>query len=111
MDCLQVPTGQAFDVMQITEVENLQRLAERLQNQYRNFGQIFGKEAQPALPTHAENDITIDLELGKQPLLGKLYPLFLGELELLKEYLDKMLKYGKICPSKRSTGNPLVFLK
>jgi len=59
-----------------------------LATQYRDFVRIFGKETQVALPSHGEQDITIDLELGKQPPSGKLYPLSPDELELLKEYLD-----------------------
>jgi len=78
-------------VMQITAAENLQGLAERLPTQYRDFERIFGKEAQAALPVHGEQDMTIDIELGKQPPLVKLYPLSPDELKLLKEYLDEML--------------------
>jgi len=46
--------------------------------------------------------MTIDLEPGKQPPSGKLYSLSPDELELLKEYLDEMLKNGKIRHSKSS---------
>jgi len=111
MESPRVPTGQAFDVMQITAAENLQGLAERLQTQYRDFVRIFGKEAQAALPAHGEDDMTIDLEPGKQPPSGKLYPLSPDELELLKEYLDEMMKNGKIRPSKSSAGAPIFFAK
>ena len=45
MESPRVRTGQMFDVMQITAVENLQGLAERLPTQYRDFVRIFGKEA------------------------------------------------------------------
>jgi len=70
---------------------------------------MFGIEAQAALPPHSEQDMTIDLEPGKQPPSGKLYPLSPDELELLKEYLDEMLKNGKIRPSKSSTSAPIFF--
>jgi len=53
--------------------------------------------------------MTIDLEPGKQPPLVKLSPLSPDELELLKEYLDEMLKNGKIRPSKSSAGTPIFF--
>jgi len=72
---------------------------------------MFGKEAQAALPAHGEQDMTIDLQPGKQPPSGKLYPLSPDELELLKEYLDEMLKNGKIRPSKSSAGTQLFFVK
>jgi len=54
MESPRVPTGQGFDVMQITAVENLQGLAERLPTQYRDFVRIFGKEVQAALLAHGE---------------------------------------------------------
>jgi len=67
--------------MPITETENLQGLAERVATQYRDFVRIYGKEAQGAWPIHGEQDMTIDLELGKPPPSGKLYPLSPDELE------------------------------
>ena len=85
MESPRVPTGQVFDVMQITVTENLRELAETLSTQYKDFVRIFGIEAHDILPTHGEQDMTITLELGKETLLGKLYPLSLDELELLKK--------------------------
>jgi len=111
MESPRIPTGQAFDVMQITAAENLQELPERLPTQYRDFVQIFGKEGQAALPVHGEQDMTIGLKPGKQPPSGKLYPLSPDELELLKEYLDEMLKNGKIRPSKSSASAPIFLAK
>jgi len=111
MESPRVPTGQAFDVIQITAAQNLQGLAARLPPQYRDFVRIFGKEAQAALPAHGDQDVTIDLEPGKQPPSGKLYPLSLDEPQLLKEYLDEMLKNGKTRPSKSSAGAPIFFVK
>jgi len=55
--------------------------------------------------------MTIDLEPGKQPPSGKLYPLSPDELELLKKYLDEMLKNGQIGPSKSSASAPIFFAK
>jgi len=55
--------------------------------------------------------MTIDLEPGKQPPSGKLYPLSPDELKLLKVYLDEMLKNGKIRPSKSSATAPIFFAK
>jgi len=109
MESPQVPTGQAFYVMQITAAENLQGLAERFLTQYRDFVRIFGKEAQAALPAHGEQDMIMDLESGMQPPTGKLYPLSPDEPELLKEYLDEMLKKGKIHASKSIAGPSIFF--
>jgi len=55
--------------------------------------------------------MVIDLEPGKQPPSGKLYPLSPAELELLKEYLDEMLRTGKIRPSNSSAGAPIFVAK
>ena len=111
MESPREPTGQAFDVMQIIAAANLQGLAERLPTQYRDFVRIFGKGAQAALPGHGEQDMTIDLELGKQPPSGKLHPLSPDEFKLLKAYQDERLKNGKIRPSKSSAGAPIFFAK
>ena len=67
MESPRVATGHAFDVMQITAAEDLQGLAERLPTKYRDFVRVLGKEAQAALPAHGEQDMTINLEPGKQP--------------------------------------------
>jgi len=106
-----VLAGQAFNVMQITAAENPEGLAERLPTQYRDFVRIFGKEAQAVLPAHEEQDMTIDLEPGKQPPSGKLYPLSPDELEILKEYLDEIRKNEKIRPSKSSASAPIFLAK
>ncbi len=53
----------------------------------------------------------IDLIEGKQPPTGNLYPLSKDELDLLKEYLNEMLRTGKIRPSKGAAGAPLFFAK
>jgi len=111
MESPRVPTAQAFVVMQFIAEENLHGLAERLLTQYRDFVRIFGKEALALLPAHAEQDTTIDLETGKQPVSGKLCPLSQDELELLKENQDEMLINGKIRPSKSSARTSTFFVK
>jgi len=82
-----------------------------LLTQYRDFVRIFGTEAQAALPAHGEQVMSIDLEPGKQPPSGKLYNQSPDELELLKEYLDEMVKNGKIRPSKSSASAQIFFTK
>jgi len=104
-------TGKVRRIMQIIVGEDLKTLAERLPVQYRDFVEIFGKAAQASLPAHGPQDMVIDLEPGKQPPSGKLYSLSPDELELLKEYLDEMLRTGKIRPSKSSAGAPIFFAK
>ena len=55
--------------------------------------------------------MTIDLEPGKEPPSGKLYPQSTDELELPQQYLDEMLKNGNIRPGKSSAGTPIFFMK
>jgi len=55
--------------------------------------------------------MTIELEPEKQPPSWKLYPLSPDELKLLKEYMDEMLKNGKIRPSKSSACAPIFYAK
>jgi len=104
-------TGKVCRIMQIIMSEDLKILAERLPVQYRDFIKIFGKAAQASLPAHGSQDIIIDLDPGKQPPSGKLYLLSPDELELLKEYLDEILRTGKIQPSKSTAGVPIFFAR
>ena len=103
--------GTVRRVMKITAAEDLDALASRLPAQYRDFVEISGKAAQASLPTHGPQDMVIDLKAGKQLPSGKLYPLSPNELELCKEYLDEMLRNGKIRPSKSSDGDTTFFDK
>ena len=52
----------------------------------------------------------IDLEPGKQPLNGHLYLLSYNELEAMQEYIEEMLKAGKIRPSKSPTSVLIFFV-
>jgi len=104
-------TGKVRRIMQIIVGEDLKTLASRLPVQYRDFVEIFGQAAQASPPAHGPQDMVIDLEPGKQPPSGKLYPLSPNELELLKEYLDEILITGKLRPSKSSAGAPILFAK
>jgi len=104
-------TAKVHRIMQIIMGEDLNTLAKRLPVQYRDFIEIFGKAVQASLPAHRPQDMVIDLEPGKKPPSGKLYPLSLKELELLKEYLDEILRNGKIQASKSSAGGPIFFAK
>src|SRR5437016_6230411 len=46
---------------------------------------------------------------GKEPPCGPIYTLSEKELEVLREYLDDMLKSGKIRPSKSPAGATILF--
>ena len=83
----------------------------KLPPEYQNFAEVFGQEAQSALPEHGDHDMRIELEPGKILPSGRLYPLSRDELELLKEYLEEMVRNGKIRPRKGRAGAPIFFAK
>ena len=59
---------------------------------------------------HGPWDMEIDLEPGKQLPSGHLYPLSYNELEAMREYIEEMLKAGKIRPSKSPAGALIFFV-
>ena len=83
---------------------------ERLLLQYRRFARAFSRKEQERLPEHGPWDMEIDLEPGKQPPSGHLYPLSHNELEAIQEYIEEMLKAGKIRPSKSPASAPIFFV-
>ena len=46
----------------------------------------------------------------KQPPFGPIYSLSQKELEVLQEYLEKMILQGKLQPSKSPAGSPILFV-
>ena len=85
-------------------------VVERLPLLYREFAEVFSREGQNRLPEHGPWDMSIDLEPGKQPPSGRLYPLSHDEMEYLRAYIDEMLKSGKIRPSKSPCGAPIFIV-
>ena len=83
---------------------------DRIPHQYRRYAKVFSRQEQDQLPKHGPHNMEIDLEPGKQPPSGHLYPLSHNELEALQEYIDEMLKSGKIRPSKSPAGSPIFFV-
>ena len=52
----------------------------------------------------------IDLVPGAVPPWGPIYPMSAHQLDLLDQYLKKMLKQGKISESKSPAGAPILFV-
>ena len=73
--------------------------------------EVFIAEQHARLPEHSEYDIYIELDANKKLPVGRLYPLARDELDLLKDYLDEMVKYEKIRPAKSPAGAPIFFAK
>jgi hypothetical protein len=63
-----------------------------------------------ALPPHRTFDNAIDLKDVTDPPWGPIYALSAVELKALREYLDKMLRTGKIWPSKSPPGAVILFV-
>jgi len=78
---------------------------------YKEFIDLFDPEGTTAeLPPHRLFDNSIDLKEEVQPPWGPIYTLSEVELEALKEYLEGMLRMGKIRPSKSPAGAPILFV-
>ena len=85
-------------------------MEEHLLPRYRRFAKAFSREEQERLPEHGLWDMEIDLELGKQPPSGHLYSLSHNELEAMQEYINEMLRMGKIRPSKSPASASIFFV-
>ena len=55
-------------------------------------------------------DLAIDLVPGAIPPWGPIYPMSAHQLDLLDNYLKKMLQQGKISESKSPAGAPILFV-
>jgi len=78
---------------------------------YKEFIDLFDPEGTTAeLPPYRSFDLAIDLKKGAQPPWGPIYVLSEVELEALKEYLEGMLRTGKIRPSMSPAGTPIPFV-
>ncbi len=78
--------------------------------EYEDLKEVFSKTRAQAVPEHGPQDLTIDLEKGKEPPWGLIYNLSAKELETLCDYLDENLARGWIRPSTSSAGTPVFFV-
>ena len=78
--------------------------------QYREYQTVFNRQYSDELPPHRSFDHAIDIDEGKESPWGPIYALSEKELEVLRTYLDDMLRSGKIYPSKSSAGAPILFV-
>ncbi|CEH14709.1 retrotransposon nucleocapsid protein [Ceraceosorus bombacis] len=84
--------------------------AESVPSKYRKFLDVFSPVEASQLPPHQPFDHKIELEPGKQPPFGPLYPLSARELQELCEYLDTMLANGFIRRSNSPAAAPILFV-
>ena len=62
------------------------------------------------MPPHREVDHAIDIQPGKEPPYGPIYPLAPAELKVLREYLEASLAKGFIRESTSPAGSPILFV-
>ncbi|KAF4221872.1 hypothetical protein CNMCM6457_001568 [Aspergillus fumigatiaffinis] len=83
---------------------------ETLPQEHHGYRNLFEQPKQYTLPEHGKHDHKIPLKEGTSPACKKLYQLSEKETPILKEYIDKELKFGKIRPSKSPAGHGLLFV-
>ena len=91
--------------------EYLQTLKEKVPSKYHDYLDVYSKTSADVLPPSREYDHAIDLEEGKNPPFGPIYPLSEKELKVLSEHIKDNLKKGFIRPSQSPAGAPIFFIK
>ena len=82
-----------------------------LPKEYHQWKRLFEEEEGPnALPKHQPWDHKIQLEPGKEPPWGPIYPQSEKELSATRDWLSKMEKKGWIRKSKSPAGTPTLFV-
>ena len=95
----------------IDEEENVTlEITREIPWQYRDYKSVFKGQYSDEIPPHQSFDHAIDMVKGKEPPRSTIYGLSEKELQVLWEYIDTMLKSGKICPSKSPAGAPILFV-
>jgi transposase InsO family protein len=83
---------------------------DRLPTCLRDYADVASSTAAKARPALAGAEHTIDLEPGKQPPYGPLYPLSERQLQELREYIEENLANGRITHSTSPAGSPILFV-
>jgi len=77
----------------------------------REFESVFAKKDFDILLEHRQWDHAIELILGSEPKLSKVYPLSPVEQKELDSFLKENLRTGRICLSKSPMAAPVFFIK
>ena len=88
----------------------LQNNNKNMPKEYEKYFHLFSEKTVAKLPPHRNFNHAIDVIEGKQPRFGPIYSLSQKELEVLWEYLEKMIAQGKILQSKSPAGAPILFV-
>jgi hypothetical protein len=87
----------------------VKELNSRISAEYHQFLDVFGEQMADALPPHHTFNHVIDLKDGTDPPWSPINTLSAMELKALHEYLDEMLRTGKIRQSKSPVGALILF--
>jgi len=85
-------------------------IIDKLPDEYYDYLDLFRPSTAEKSAPHRMFNHPIDLKPDTQPPWSPIYPLSEKQLEALQEYLAKMLKEGKILPSKSPAGAPILFV-
>lgn len=86
-------------------------LDQYLPEEFKDFKDVFSPKEMERLPPHRPYDHDINLQGGKTPPFGPLYPMSREELTVLKEWLEENLRKGFIRPSSSPAASPVLFVK
>ena len=75
----------------------------------RKYLDVFSANNAKKLAPHRDIDLAIELQSGKEPPYGPIYPLSQTELAALREFLEENLAKGFIRESKSPVGAPILF--
>ena len=84
-------------------------LIDKLPSSLKDYSDVFSSHNAKKLAPHRDIDLAIDLQPGKEPPYGPIYPLSPRELAALKEFLEENLAKGFIRESKSPAGAPILF--
>ena len=94
----------------LIESTNKGQVTNKLDARLEAYRDVFTAVNAEQLPPHRPGvDLAIELQEGRQPPYGPLYPLSPAELEVLREYIQENLAKGFIRPSKSPAGAPVLF--
>src|SRR5947209_1928270 len=104
------PEAAVIGSMTYFEPPDAEGLRKIIPKPYHSFLNLFGEKLAAQLPPHRNFDHAIDLQPGTEVPFGPIYPLSEPQREVLREYLDRMIREGKIQSSKSPAGAPILFV-
>jgi Reverse transcriptase (RNA-dependent DNA polymerase) len=93
----------------ISSSPELAKLASQFPESLKNHLDVFSDTNAKRLAPHRDIDLEIELQPGKDPPYGPIYPLSQTELAALREFLKENLAKGFIRESKSPAGAPILF--